>query len=131
MRKFVKVEIIYGSPNSCIAMNGTRITLAKLWGFGRTTREFKVSKEKIKRLIEGKEWVTFHLLNYGRDGVFLEGERITNNGSKKEYNQYLEIKKEQLRLMNKCWSRKRARAYFDGSIWDVRTIDIKDVLKYI
>ena len=122
----LEFEIIAGSPNSCIAINGTRVTSSKLYGFGHVVRQFRVSKDRIRDLIRDKDKVTFHLLDFGRRGVFLEGVRITNNGSRNEYQQYLATKAQQKALLDKCWSKKRLHAYLDGSEWVVDAREIRD-----
>lgn len=126
----MKIEIIVGYPNSCIAIDETRVTDAKLYGYGKVTRSFNVSKDKVAKLIDGKDVVTFHLLDGGRRGVFLEGERLTNNGAKEEYQTFLSRKNEELKLLKKSWSKKRANVYFDGSIVNVRAENIREILKY-
>ena len=119
-------EILSGNPNNCIAINDTRITSAKLWGFGHIIRRFTVSKDKIASIIENKDKVTFHLLDHGIGGVFVDGVRITNNGTKTEYKKYLEKKAELLKRINKSLSKKRCREYTDLWTFVVDTKNIKE-----
>lgn len=79
----IRLDLVSGNPNWCLSLGedgGTRITDSKLWGWGRTVHSIAVSRERLSKLIEGKEKVTFQFVDWGSKGVYLDGVR-----SKTEY----------------------------------------------
>ena len=127
----IRLDLVYGNPNWCLALGengGIRITDSKLWGCGRTVHSIAISRERLSKLIEGKEKVTFQFVNYGNKGVYLDGVRISATGKKSDYDSYVKLKEEQQRLLNKCWSRKRYMTLCDNTWFVVRTKNIKELL---
>lgn len=127
----IRLDLISGSPNWAVALGengGTRISACKLWGFGHTEHSISVSRDRLRKLIEGKEKVTLRFIEYGDKGVFLDDTRISANGTKTDFDAYVEKKREQQRLLNKCWSKKRYRALMDNTWFVIQTKDIAELL---
>lgn len=127
----IRLDLISGIPNWCLTLGEnckSRITDSKLWGFGRIIHSIAISRERLKRLIEGKDKVTFQFVDYGRKGVYLDGVKISAAGKKTDYDSYVRLKEEQRKLLNKCWSKKRYNALRDGTWFVVKTKNIKELL---
>ena len=127
----IRLDLVSGSPNWCLSLGedgGTRITDDKLWGWGRTRHSIAISKDRLRRLIEGKEKVTFRFIDYGRKGVYLDNVRISASGKKSDYDAYIKEKEEQRRLLKKRWSEKRYRNLYDNTWFIVKTKNIKELL---
>ena len=127
----IRLDLVSGNPNWCLSLGengGTRITDDKLLGYGKTVYSIAVSRERLKHLIEEKEKVTFQFVNYGDNGVYLDGVRISATGKKSDYDNYLQQKEEQRRLLKKCWSKKRYNALYDDTWFVVKTKNIKELL---
>lgn len=131
----IRLDLVSGTPNWCLSLGergGMRITDDKLWGFGTTRYSVAVSRERLNRLIEGKEKVTFRFidLGYGRKGVFLDDVRLGVNGTKADYDAYIKEKEEQRKRLKKRWSKKRYHELYDNSWFVVRTEEIKRAILY-
>lgn len=127
----IRLDLVSGNPNWCLSLGengGTRITDDKLWGYSRTVYSIAVSRERLKHLIEGKDKVTFQFVDYGNKGVYLDSIRISATGKKSDYDNYLQQKEEQRRLLKKCWSKKRYNALYDDTWFVVKTKNIKELL---
>lgn len=127
----IRLDLVSGNPNWCLSLGedgGTRITDSKLWGWGRTQQSIAVSRERLSKLIEGKEKVTFQFVDYGDKGVYLDGVRISAIGKKSDYDAYVNQKEEQRKLLKKCWSKKRYNALYDNTWFVVKTENIKKLL---
>lgn len=127
----IRLDLVSGSPNWCLALGedgGTRITDNKLWGFGRTVHSIAISRERLKKLIEGKDKVTFQFVDYGSKGVYLDGVRISATGKKSDYEDYVQKKEEEKKLLKKRWSQKRYNNLYDNTWFVVETKNIKELL---
>ena len=127
----IRLDLISGNPNWALSLGengGTRITDYKLWGWGRTVHSIAVSRDRLSKLIEGKEKVTFRFIDYGDKGVYLDDVRISAKGKKSDYDAYIRKKEEQRKLLKKCWSKKRLNNLYDNTWFVVRTENIKELL---
>lgn len=127
----IRLDLVSGRPNWCLSLGedgGTRITDNKLWGYGYTRYSIAVSRDRLRRLIEGKETVTFRFINYGHKGVYLDDVRISASGKKSDYDAYIKEKEEQRRLLKKRWSQKRYDNLYDDTWFVVKTKNIKELL---
>ena len=127
----IRLDLVSGNPNWCLSLGedgGTRITDNKLWGVGRTVHSIAISRERLKKLIEGKDKVTFQFVDYGSKGVYLDGVRISATGKKSDYETYIQKKEEEYKLLKKCWSKKRSDALYDNTWFVVETKNIKELL---
>lgn len=127
----IRLDLVSGNPNWCLSLGedgGKRITDSKLWGWGRTVHSIAISRDRLNRLIEGKEMVTFRFIDYGNKGVYLDDVRISASGKKTDYDAYVKLKEEQQKLLNKCWSKKRYNALYDDTWFVVKTKNIKELL---
>ena len=127
----IRLDLISGSPNWAVALGengGTRISACKLWGWGHTEHSISVSRDRLRKLIEGKEKVTLRFIEYGDKGVYLDDVRISATGKKSDYDAYIQTKEKQRTLLHKCWSKKRFRALFDNTWFVIETKDIANLL---
>lgn len=127
----IRLDLVSGNPNWCLALGkdgGTRIAGPKPLGWGRVVHSIAVSRDRLSKLIEGKDKVTFQFVDYGNKGVYLDGVRISATGKKSYYDAYVNQKEEQQKLLKKCWSKKRYNALYDNTWFVVKTENIKELL---
>ena len=84
-----QVELVKSGVSSCIVVNGTRVTNGKLYGFGHTVACCHINKDRLRKLIEGKETVQIYAVNNGWKGIWVEGVNISRKGKKSDYDEHL------------------------------------------
>ena len=120
--KFAKFETIDGCEGMCLSLNDTRISGPKPWGGGRAITECYPNKERLLKLIEGKDTVNIYVVDYGCKGFWINGVNLSRRGTKDDYRKHLE-------KMEKLLKRKSLKAYHEYReccFWNVKTADIKE-----
>ena len=83
--QMVQVELVMSDSSKCIATNDFRVTSGKLWGFGKTVACCHVNKDRLRKLIEGREYVDICVIDDGRKGIWIDGVNISRVGKKSDY----------------------------------------------
>lgn len=52
LNKFIKVEVITNGSSNCIAINGTRICGAKMYGYCESKMTFPVGRVELQHIID-------------------------------------------------------------------------------
>lgn len=123
-----QVELVKSGTSSCITVNGTRITNGKLYGFGYTVACCHTNKDRLRKLIEGKETVQIYAVNNGRKGIWVEGVNISREGKKRDYDEHLKRVAELRKKCSKKYHPKLLQELRDMDYWTVKTENIEEAL---
>ena len=123
--KVAQFELIDGCEGYCLGFNDYRVAGPKPWGGGTALSACHPNKERLLKLIEGKETVTITIVDHGRNGFWIDGVNLSKRGSLKRYNEYLEEMENLFKWYKKTYSRKRCHSLiYKRIIFKVKTEDI-------
>ena len=123
-----QVELVKSGVSSCIAVNGTRVTNGKLYGFGYTVACCHINKDRLRKLIEGKETVQIYAVNNGWKGIWVDGVNISQKGKKSDYDEHLKRVAELRKKCSKKYHPQLLRKLRDMDYWTVKAENIEEVL---
>ena len=123
-----QVELVKSGVSSCIAVNGIRVTNGKLYGFGNTVACCHINKDRLRKLIEGKETVQIYAVNNGWKGIWVEGVNISRKGKKSDYDEHLKRVAELRKKCSKKYHPKLLQELRDMDYWTVKTENIEEAL---
>lgn len=124
--KVVQFELIDGCEGYCLSFNDYRIAGPKPWGGGKVLSSCHPNKERLLKLIEGKESVTITIVDGGKNGFWLDGVNLAGRGTTERYNEYLKEIQELKKWYEKTYSFKRCHTFSRKRIvFKVKTEDIR------
>ena len=123
-----QVELVKSGVSSCIVVNGTRVTNGKLYGFGHTVACCHINKDRLRKLIEGKETVQIYAVNNGWKGIWVEGVNVSRKGKKSDYDEHLKRVAELRKKCSKKYHPKLLQELRDMDYWAVKTENIEEAL---
>ena len=106
-----QVELVKSGVSSCIAVNGTRVTNGKLYGFG-----YPVACCQI------------YAVNNGWKGIWVDGVNISRKGKKSDYDEHLKRVAELRKKCSKKYHPQLLQELRDMDYWTVKTENIEEVL---
>jgi len=109
-------------------MNDIRVTNGKLYGFGHSVACCHTNKDRIRKLIDGKDFVHICFVNCGRGGIWIDGVNVSTRGRKSDYEKYIEHRNELLKKCRKKYHPKLLKELRSMNYWKVETKNIKDAL---
>lgn len=124
----VQVELVKSRVSSCIFVNGIRVTNGKLYGFGHTVDCCHINKDRLRKLIEGKETVQIYAVNNGEKGIWVDGVNIARKGKKIDYDEHLKRVAELRKKCSKKYHPQLLRELREMDYWTVKTENIEEVL---
>ena len=124
--KIAKFELINGCEGPCLGINDYRAHGPKPWGGGYVISTCYPNKERVRKLIEGKEYVDIYLVELGGKGFWIDGVNLSRKGTKKDYQNHLK----HMKILQKRKSNKSYREYKYCIFKNVETDQIKKALDY-
>ena len=125
-----QVELIKSVSSKCITVNGTRVTNGKLYGYGRIVACCHVSKDRLVRLVEGKETVEICAVGNGQKGIWIDGIKISQKGKKADYEEHMKRLSEFRKKCRKKYSSQLLLELRELDSWTVKTEYIREALNY-
>ena len=122
--KFAKFETIDGCEGMCLGVNDTRVKGPKPWGGGRVISVCYPNKERLLKLMDGKESVDIYIVDYGFKGYWIDGVNLCRKGTKKDYENHLK----KMEFLKKKHTTKAFNEYYQCFFKDVKVDDIKKVM---
>lgn len=130
--KTAHIETISGCEGYCLAVNDRRVHGPKPWGGGYTVSDCFPNKERLLKIIEGKEFVDVYIVNYGWKGFWIDGVNLSRKGTKKDYDEHIKwmgiLKK---RDSNKSWREYKKCAFFKVETKSIREALNSGYCKYV
>jgi hypothetical protein len=124
----VQVEFVKSGVSSCIVVNGTRVTNGKSYGFGHTVACCHINKDRLRKLIEGKETVQIYVVDNACKGIWVDGVNISRKGKKIDYDEHLKRVAELRKKCSKKYHPKLLQELRDMDYWTVKTENIEEAL---
>lgn len=87
--KVAKFETISGCEGLCLGVNDYRVSGPKPWGGGTVMSKCFPNKERVLKLIDGKEYVDIYVIDCGNKGFWIDGINLSRKGTKDDYNNHL------------------------------------------
>ena len=125
-----QVELIKSVSSKCITVNGTRVTNGKLYGYGRIVACCHVSKDRLVRLVEGKETVEICAVGNGQKGIWIDGIKISQKGKKADYEEHMKRLTELRKKCSKKYCPQLLLELRELDSWTVKTENIQEALNY-
>lgn len=125
-----QVELIKSVSSKCITVNGTRVTNGKLYGYGCIVACCHVSKDRLVRLVEGKETVEICAVGNGQKGIWIDGIKISQKGKKVDYEEHMKRLTELRKKCSKKYCPQLLLELRELDSWTVKTENIQEALNY-
>ena len=123
-----QIEYVESGYSRCICINDTRVTAGKLYGFGYTVSCCHVNKDRLRKLIEGKDIVEILPVKFGWKGFWIDGVNISTKGKRSDYEEQLKRINILRKKCSKDYHPKLQRELNEISPWRVETEDIRNAL---